>query len=268
MKFEPLRPDRETFAFAAADRLMAFAESAGLRVRGHTLVWHNQLADWVSAAPAAERRAIMADHIQAVVSRYRGRVWHWDVVNEPLDDDGEPRTSPWFEAMGIDYIAEAFRLAHEADPGATLYLNDYNVEDVCAKSDAYYELVRELLADGVPIHGFGVQGHRIVGDPPSSLRRNLSRFAALGLEVALTEVDIRIPQPPTPESLAAQADDFRGLLDAAAAVPECAAVVLWGLSDRYSWIPATFAGFGSAHVLDDELREKPAYAAVFGSVTR
>ncbi|GAB3798375.1 endo-1,4-beta-xylanase [Humibacter antri] len=268
MKFAPLRPSRETYDFVAADRVMAFAEAEGLAVRGHTLAWHSQLAQWVAEAPESEREGILRDHIRTVVGRYRGRIEQWDVVNEAFDDDAEPRRSPWLEAMGIDYIADTFRWAHEADPAARLYLNDYNVEDLCPKSDAYYELVQRLLAEGVPIHGFGVQGHRIVGEPPATMRENLQRFADLGLEVALTEVDVRMPvaqdADPTDEQLAAQAADYRSIVDDARAVPGCTAFVLWGLSDAHSWIPDTFAGFGAAHVLDGHLRSKPAFDAVFG----
>lgn len=273
MKFAPLRPNRETYDFAAADRVMSFADSEGLAVRGHTLAWHSQLAEWVVEAPVDEREGILREHIQSVLGRYRGRIEQWDVVNEPLDDDAQPRRSPWFEAMGIDYVADAFRWAHEADPSARLYLNDYNVEDLCPKSDAYYEWVQRLLAEGVPIHGFGVQGHRIVGDPPTSLQENLQRFADLGLEVAMTEVDIRMPvaassAPAAPEALLTQAEDYRSMVESARAVSACSAFVLWGLSDAHSWIPETFAGFGAAHLLDSDLKRKPAFDAVFEAAGR
>jgi endo-1,4-beta-xylanase len=270
MKFAPLRPDRETFDFAAADRVMEFAAAHGLSVRGHTLAWHSQLAEWVGEASEGERESILRDHIHAVVGRYRGRIEQWDVVNEALEDDGRPRSTPWFEAMGIDYIADAFRWAHEADPAARLYLNDYNVEDLGQKSDAYHQLVQRLLAEGVPVHGFGVQGHRIAGDPPTTMRENLQRFVDLGLEVALTEVDVRMPVAGSehPEQLAAQAADYGSMVRAARQVPGCTAFVLWGLSDAHSWIPDTFAGFGAAHVFDASLRPKPAFDAVFGSQAR
>ncbi|NNC12377.1 endo-1,4-beta-xylanase [Planctomonas sp. JC2975] len=267
MKFLLLRPDRDTYDFANADRIMEFAEAEGKAVRGHTLAWHSQLSEWVADAPAEERAGILRDHIDTVVGRYRGRIEQWDVVNEALDDDAQPRESPWFEAMGIDYIADAFRWAHEADPSARLFLNDYNVEDLCPKSDAYYELAKQLLANGVPLHGFGIQGHRIVGDPPTSMRENLQRFADLGLEVALTEVDVRMPvtevEHASDVQLAAQAADYRTMIEAARAVPACTSFVLWGLSDAHSWIPETFAGFGAAHVFDEALRPKPAFEAVF-----
>jgi endo-1,4-beta-xylanase len=267
MKFAPLRPNRGTFDFAPADRVMEFAKQRDMAVRGHTLACHNQLAEWVGEVPAGERAGILRDHIATVVGRYRGRIEQWDVVNEALDDEAQLRRSPWFEAMGVDYIASAFHWAHEADPQARLFLNDYNVEDVCAKSDAYYELAQRLLAEGVPLHGFGAQCHRVVGDPPTSMRENLQRFADLGLEVALTEVDVRIPvagtEPPSEAQLLAQADDYRAIVEAAAAVPRCTSFVLWGLSDAHSWIPHTFEGFGAAHVLDGSLRPKPAFAAVF-----
>lgn len=265
LKFAPLRPDRDTYDFEAADRIIRFAEAEGLAVRGHTLAWHSQLAGWVSEAQPQEREDILREHIHTVVGRYGGRIEQWDVVNEVLDDDAQPRRSPWFEAMGIEYIAEAFRWAHEADPAARLYLNDYNVEDLGPKSDAYYELVQALLADGVPVHGFGVQGHRVVGDPPTTMRENLQRFADLGLDVALTEVDIRMRVPTADDALRTQADDYRVMLDAARDVPGCTAFVLWGLSDAHSWIPQTFDGFGAAHVLDERLRPKPAFRSVFST---
>ena len=283
MKFATLRPSQDVYDFADADRVMDFAEKHRLAVRGHTLAWHNQLSSWVAELPASARGSALREHIHTVVGRYRARIEQWDVVNEPLDDDGEPRRTPWFEASGIDYIEDAFRWAHEADPSARLYLNDYNVEDLCAKSDAYFVLVQRLLARRVPIHGFGVQGHRIVGDPPSTMRQNLQRFADLGLEVALTEVDIRMPVEPCGRSgevreasvggvpttaMGVQAGDYASMIDAAAAVRECTAFVLWGLSDAHSWIPGTFSGFGAAHVLDGGLRPKPAFDAVFGQAAR
>jgi len=272
MKFVSLRPSRDVFDFAAADRVMELAEAEGLAVRGHTLAWHSQLSEWVGELPAGERADVLRDHIHTVVGRYSGRIEQWDVVNEPLDDDGAPRRTPWFEASGIDYIADAFRWAHEADPSARLFINDYNVEDLGEKSDAYYVLVQRLLAEGVPIHGFGAQGHRIVGDPPTTMRENLQRFADLGLQVALTEVDIRMPVGVDEASVACvnaadlerQASDYTTMVAAARAVPECTAFVLWGLSDGHSWIPETFAGFGAAHVLDGRLQPKPAFDAVFG----
>jgi len=264
LKFVRVHPEPDRYDFAPADAVVAFAEQHGAQLRGHTLAWHNQLPEWVADAPVAARRDILREHIQAVVGRYRGRIAQWDVVNEPLDDDARFRESPWYEAMGPGYIADAFRWAHEADPDAALYLNDYNVEDVCEKSDAYEALIRALRADDVPIHGFGVQGHRIAGDPPTSMSANLQRFAALGLDVALTEVDVRLRLPADDESRRIQQRDFTALFDAAMSEPACTAFVVWGISDRYSWIPETFPGFGEAAPADSDLRPKTAFTEIFG----
>ncbi|WP_162138949.1 endo-1,4-beta-xylanase [Gryllotalpicola ginsengisoli] len=264
MKPAHVQPEPGRFDFAGADELVDFAEQTGKRVRGHTLVWHNQTPDWMTDGGPEAARAHLVAHIEAVVGRYRGRIWHWDVVNEALADDGTLRDSPWLRALGPDYLAIALTAAHAADPSAKLFLNDYNVEEVCTKSDAYYELARRLLADGVPLHGFGVQGHRISGEPPASLRENLERFGALGLEVAVTEADVRVPVPASREDVEVQASVYRRMLDDARAVEACTAFVVWGFSDRYSWIPETFEGFGAAHVMDEHFRAKPAYSAVFG----
>ncbi len=203
MKMGPLRPERAGFSWAESDALVEFAEAHAQRVHGHTLVWHGQLPAWLEAGPwtREELAPVLREHIAAVVGRYRGRVQLWDVVNEAFEDDGRRRESPWQRVLGGDYLEHAFRWAHEADPAAVLIYNDYNGEGLGKKSDAIYELLRELKGRGVPVHGVALQMHMTVGQlpPASELRANLRRLAELGLELHITEADVRMPLPATPE---------------------------------------------------------------------
>ena len=264
MKHARIHPQRDVYYFARADSLVAFAEANGMAVRGHTLVWHRQNASWLTGGQwtADETRALLAGHIDSVVGRYRGKIEAWDVVNEAFEEDGRLRDSFWLQRLGRDYIEFAFRRAAAADPAARLFYNDYNIEGINPKSDSAYALVQRLLAAGVPVHGIGLQAHFVVGGVPPTLRANIERFAALGLRVQITELDVRVPQPSTAAQLAAQARDYRAVVEACLRVRGCDAVVLWGLSDRWSWIPGEFPGWGQAHIFDEGLRPKAAYDAL------
>ena len=271
MKWDHLRPDQDTYAFDDADAIVEFAQANGQVVRGHTLLWHSQNPDWLSNGDftADELRDILRDHVETVVGRYAGQIQQWDVANEIFDDDGNLRTQDniWIRELGPEIIADAFRWAHEADPEAELYLNDYSVESVNAKSDAYYELSRELLADGVPLHGFSAQGHlSLQYGFPSDLEDNLRRFEELGLGTALTEVDVRMPlaegAEPTEEQLRQQADYYVRTLEVCLNLDSCGSYTVWGLPDRYSWVPVTFEGEGAATIYWDDLTPKPAYDAL------
>lgn len=200
MKWEYIHPERDEYAFGMADRIVDFAERHGQDVRGHTLLWHSQNPAWLEEGDFTdeELREILRDHITTAVGRYEGRISQWDVANEIFDESGRLRTEDniWIRELGPGIIADAFRWAHEADPSAELYFNDYGVEDVNAKSDAYHALVQELLADGVPVHGFSAQVHLSMRYGfPSGLEENLQRFDDLGLGTALTEVDVRMDVP-------------------------------------------------------------------------
>ncbi|WP_418154096.1 endo-1,4-beta-xylanase [Actinoalloteichus caeruleus] len=264
MKWDATEPARGVFSFERGDAVVEAARAAGQQVRGHTLVWHSQLPGWLTEGDfsAVELDGIMRHHIAEVAGHYRGEVYAWDVVNEPFNEDGSLRDTLWTRAFGVDYVATALRAAREADPGAKLYVNDYNVEGLNAKSDALYELARDLVAAGVPLDGVGLQGHLIVGAVPGGIRENIERFAALGLDVAITELDVRMGLPVTAEKLATQAEDYRAVVEACLAVSRCVSVTTWGFTDRYSWIPDHFPGEGAALLFDEDLRPKPAYDAV------
>lgn len=274
-KWESISPARGEFYFDELDEIVDFAEANGMRVRGHTLLWHNQNPQWVldlfapGAATDEELLAILREHITTVVGRYAGRIAQWDVANEIVNDDATWRQgNPWIDRFGLEIVAEAFRLAHAADPTCELFLNDYNVEAVCPKSDVYYQLCRDYLAAGVPIQGFGMQGHLSMQyEYPETLRENIQRFTDLGLKVELTEVDIRFVLPPDggeipAETLEKQAQWYTRMIDDALANPGCTGFTIWGASDNYSWIPGLFKGEGAATLFDSTMQPKPAYFAV------
>ena len=264
MKWETLEPQRGEYNFAPADELIEFAGENEQSVRGHTLVWHNQNPDWLTTGDFSEEelRRILKGHIQTTVKHFEGKVWQWDVVNEAIGDDGQLRDSIWLRELGPSYIADAFRWANEADPKALLYINDYSVEDINPKSNAYYELVKGLLADGVPIDGFGVQGHHSVNYAPTSMQENLRRFDDLGLATAVTEADVRMPMPSDSIKRQAQANVYSTMLTACVATPRCISFTVWGFTDKYSWVPSVFVGQGAANIFDESFEPKPAFQAL------
>lgn len=275
LKWEFLRPSQDEYDFAGSDAVVEFAQENGQVVRGHTLLWHSQNPAWLEEGDfsADELRGMLRDHVMTVVGRYAGQIEQWDVANEVIDDDGNLRLEEniFIRELGPEIIGEAFHWAHEADPDAALFINDYNVEWIGPKSDAYYELVQELLADGVPIDGFGIQGHLSTQYPfPGDMTDNLRRFADLDLQLAITEADVRIVLPAdgvaTEEQLDEQAEYYRGMLDACLAVDACASFTLWSPLDAYSWVPYFFEGEGAAGVLDDDVARKPAYVELLSAL--
>ncbi|BAC69807.1 1,4-beta-xylanase [Streptomyces avermitilis] len=264
MKWDAVEPSRGGFDWAAADRLVAHASAHGQGVRGHTLAWYAQLPSWLKNGnfSASELNTILKSHIDTEVGRYKGKVYAWDVVNETFNEDGSMRGSLWQDKLGTGYIANALRWAHAADPAAKLYINDYNIEADNAKSDALYALAKQLLADGVPLHGIGFQSHFVVGQVPSTMKANLKRFSDLGLEVSVTELDIRIPLPASSDELAQQSADYKTASENCLGVARCAGITVWGVSDKYSWIPGTFSGYGAALPYNESYAAKPAYTGL------
>jgi len=265
MKWQVVEPTKGTYDWSAADQLLKFAKTNGQLVRGHTLVWQNQLPAWLTAGTytSAQLRDLLRKHITDEVTHFRGHIWQWDVVNEAFNDDGTMRDTIWLRAMGPGYIADAFRWAHQADPKALLFYNDYNIEGLGAKSDAVYALAKQLRAQGVPINGIGAQGHLDTKYGfPNQMRQNLQRFADLGLKLALTEVDVRTTLPvTTPEKLAQNAD-YSQMLEACLLVRACISYTVWGFGDAFSWVPSVFKGEGAADIYDENLQPKASYFAL------
>jgi endo-1,4-beta-xylanase len=280
MKWESVEPQRGVNTFGPADSIVDFARAHDQLVRGHTLVWHNQLPSWLTSGVSGgtisptELRDILRQHIFTEAGHFKGQVYAWDVVNEAVNDDaaGSLRNTIWLQNLGAGYIADALRWAHQADPHAKLYLNDYNIEWIGPKSDAYYNLAKELLAEGVPLDGIGIQGHLdIQYGFPDSLAANIKRFTDLGLEVSITELDVRVfTTGVSPEDFAAeltkQADYYRQVVDACLTQRQCVSITVWGFSDKYSWVPGFFTGEGAACLLDESFQPKPAYDAVLASL--
>jgi endo-1,4-beta-xylanase len=265
------------YDFTVTDRLADFAAENGMLLRGHTLVWHQQTPRWLkndAGVPSADELSVLLrDYIHAIVGRYKGRVAHWDVVNEAVHDPGPDGAMPrlreesvWHRALGPDYLRLAFQWAHEADPAARLYYNDYEIEAVGPKSDAVYALLQGLLAKAAPIHGIGFQGHFLNGWRTTDTHRaNIRRFVDLGLEWAVTEADIRMELnggAPTEEQLTTQAAGFEDLTRLCRTEPRCRALIFWGFTDAHSWIPGFRKGWGASLPLDEEYQPKPAYCAV------
>jgi endo-1,4-beta-xylanase len=261
MKWYALEPGRGAFSFEAADAIVERAREAGQKVRGHTLVWHAQLPRWVRRLEAGELRQAMREHIRRVVGQYAGDVGVWDVVNEPISDDGELRSSVFMRHLGPGFIADAFRTARAADADAKLYLNEIGAEGINAKSDRLYDIVRELRAQGVPIDGVGFQTHTNLDGPPDDFVANMRRFRALGLDVAITEADVALRMPPNAAKLRAQARFYAQIARSCLAA-DCRSLTVWGFTDGHSWISETQAGMGTATLLDERLRPKPAFTAL------
>ena len=274
MKFQPIHPERDRYHFAPADALVAFAQANQMQVRGHTLVWHRQLPDWLTKGKwtREELMAILRQHIYTVVDRYRGQLVAWDVVNEAIADNASLRDTIWLKGIGSEYIEMAFRWAHEADPQARLFYNDYGGEDLGKKSDAIYALVKDLRQRDVPIHGIGLQMHISINNPPKpeAVAANIKRLGELGLEVQITEMDVRIHggTGTREEKLAAQANLYRDMLKVCLNAPNCKAFVTWGFTDKHSWIPSHFGHPDSPLIFDELFRPKPTYGALMEELTK
>ncbi len=270
LKWDFVHPERNKYRFGPADAIVRFAQQNGQKVRGHTLLWHSQNPDWLTKGKFSrkELRNILKEHITKVVGRYRGKIDQWDVANEIFDDNGKLRTKEniWLKTFGPSIIADAFRWAHQADPKAKLFFNDYGAEGINKRSDAYLKFMKELRKKGVPVHGFGVQGHLSLAYPfPGDMAKNLKRFSDAGFEVAVTEVDVRIPLnggDATEAQLKTQADYYRRALEACLSVKSCNSFTLWGTTNKYSWVPVFFPDEGEATIFWDDFSPKPAYTAL------
>ena len=287
MKMGPIHPEENRYYWKDADSIVAFAQRHGLKVRGHNLCWHEQTPDWlfkgkdgklVSKEVLLQR---LKDHITTVVNRYKGKVYAWDVVNEAIDDNPNNflRNSLWYQICGDDYITKAFEYAHEADPNAILFYNDYNTERP-EKRERIYKLLKQLVDAKVPINAVGLQGHWSIYEPTKQeLKTTIERFASLGLKVQITELDMSIYpweknqrakvatdiDTYTPEleqkQIAQYGMIFKTLRDHKNAVT---GVTFWNISDRHSWLDE-YPVMGRKNyplLFDQNLQPKKAYWAV------
>jgi endo-1,4-beta-xylanase len=254
MKWDATEPSQGQFTFTAADRVFNWAVQNGKQVRGHTLAWHSQQPGWVQSLSGSALRQAMINHINGVMAHYKGKLAYWDVVNEAYADDGSGgRRQSNLQATGNDWIEVAFRTARAADPNAKLCYNDYNIENwSAAKTQGVYTMVRDFKSRGVPIDCVGLQGHFNSGSPvPGNFQTTLQNFASLGVDVALTELDIA----------GASATGYASVTNACLAVARCVGLTTWGVRDSDSWrsgdTPLLFDGSGN---------KKPAYTAVLNAL--
>lgn len=270
MKWDALEPSQGRFTFTPGDDIVKFAEQNKMKVRGHTLLWHQQLPKWLTTGKFTrdELLDILHAHIKGVVEHYKGRVSAWDVVNEAVADGGGLRQSIWLTTIGPDYIEQAFRFAHEADTDAKLFYNDYGGEGKGRKADAIYNLVKDLKDKGVPIDGVGLQMHIGISssERPSmdDIAANMERIAALGLQVQITEMDVKIQNGTgsTDDKLAAQAEVYNDVLHTCLQQKAGTALLTWGFTDEYTWIPGYTGKPDAPLPFDKDYKPKPAYAAL------
>ena len=254
MKPDATEPTRGTFTFSAGDQVYNWATSHGMKVRGHTLVWHSQIPSWMtSLSGSAATLAGMQEHINGVMAHYKSKLPYWDVVNEAFNEDGTRRADVWQNNIGNSYIDQAFQTARAADGAAKLCYNDYNIENWSyAKTQGVYNMVKDLKTRGIPIDCVGFQTHMTGGSSlPSSFQTTLANFAALGVDVALTETDVTN----------ADVTQYTNLTKACLAVSRCVGITVWGVRDSDSWrsgeSPLLFDGSGNP---------KAAYTAVLNAL--
>lgn len=270
MKFEVIHPQQDVYDFSQADAIVSFAQAHNMKVRGHTLVWAQQVPAWVTNGgfTPQQLQSILQDHITTVISHFRdtfpGVVVEWDVVNEGQD------LGIWGQIGTLDQVATlAFTWARQVDPTVKLYYNDYSIEDFSGtKANWAYAFLINLKNRGVPIDGVGFESHfELPGYSLSELEANLRRYADAGLEVKYTELDARIRKNTT-TNLNTQAELYGRVVTACLDVPlACKGVVTWGFTDKYSWIPSAFPGYGYALPFDANYAPKPAYFAMQNALT-
>ena len=274
LKWEVVQPQRGQFDFRQGDALLQLARRHGLEMRGHTLVWEQQEPAWLQTVSSSDLRPILKAHIERVVGHYRGQLRSWDVINEPLADDGSGlRRHHWWRALGPDYIALALEWAHQSDPGARLLINEYGLEAqtpaAAAKRQALLALLRDLRRRNVPLHGLGLQAHLQAGAENGDydeLAAFLKQVQALGLEIQITELDV--DDRKLPEDLALRdrlvAAEYDRFLATVLSNPAVRQVTTWGLSDRYTWLnsqaPRPDGRGQRALPFDEGLQAKPAVA--------
>ncbi|TDZ32785.1 Endo-1,4-beta-xylanase 1 [Colletotrichum spinosum] len=261
-----VEPEPGVFTFTEGEIVSSIAEENGQLLRCHALVWHSQLAPWVETTEwtPEEFTEVIVRHITEVAGHWKGRCYAWDVVNEALLDDGTWRPSVFYNVLGEDFIKLAFRTAAEVDPHAKLYYNDYNLESVGPKSEGAKRIVKMLQDDGIKIDGIGMQAH-LVADRAPSLDQQIDvirSYAELGVEVALTELDVRIELPVNETNLEWQKEAYKNSTGACVQVPACIGITIWDFYDPFSWVPYTFEGEGAALLWFEDFSKHPAYDGV------
>ncbi|WDF64484.1 endo-1,4-beta-xylanase [Flavobacterium sp. KACC 22763] len=291
MKSMYTHPQKDKYDFTLADKFVAYGEKNKMFIHGHTLIWHSQLAPWMEKiADSTEMKAFMEDHITTIVSKYKGRINSWDVVNEALNEDGTLRKSVFLNTLGEKYLVDAFKLAEKADPKVDLYYNDYNIEEPAKRAGAI-ALIKKIKAEGGKVDGVGIQGHwRLESPSLEEIEKSILEYSALGLKVAFTELDITVlPNPwdlkgadvnqnfegskkmnPYPKALP---DSIQNKLSERYASifklflkhkDKISRVTFWGVHDGQSWLNDWPIKGRTNYPLpfDKQLKHKPAYDSI------
>ncbi|MBO0347752.1 endo-1,4-beta-xylanase [Phormidium pseudopriestleyi FRX01] len=265
-KFWRLHPERDRYDFSEVDAIVQFAQEHDIKVVGHALAWFHAVPRWVVEGNFSrdELMEILHDHIQTVVSHYRGQIYAWDVVNEPVEADGSLRETIWSKTIGPEYIDLALQWTREADPDTLLYINDY-AEGLNSKSESFYNLAKELRERGAPLDAVGFQCHLgfLSAKNAEEVAENMKRYAELGLDVMFTEMDVPIDQfsGTKEEQLEAQAKMYRDFLKVCLDASNCKTLMMWGFTDRHTWLKG-FTGGKAPLIFDESYRPKPAYSAM------
>lgn len=253
-------PERERWDFTGSDALVKFAQENNMKIRGHTLVWVGCEPKWITAGTFSkdEAKALLKEYITTMVSRYKGKIYAWDVLNETVY-----RPSIWDKLIGSEYKALAFEWAHEADPDALLFYNDFEIEKPGSKFNAVYKFVKGLKDQGVPIHGVGMQMHFKVTPFMEETAENMQKIADLGLEIHVTEFDLPIDHY-SKTALADQALGYQEMLRVCLENDKCTTFVIWGFTDKHSWLYNHLNDpEANPLIFDVNYRPKPAYEALW-----
>jgi endo-1,4-beta-xylanase len=291
-----VEPELGVFNYTEGTIVTSLAARDKQMLRCHNLVWHSQLADWVTADTwdVANMTAMLTEHVRREASHWKGQCYAWDVVNEGLNDDGTYRNSTFYEVLGDDYFKIAFATAAQADPDAKLYYNDYNIEKPGPKADGAKRIVQLIKDAGLRIDGVGLQSHFTVGRTPSldDQIAAMEGYTALGVDVAITELDVRVALPANDSGLAGQKAAYRDTVGACMQVDRCVGITVWDFYDpvripssssrvcvrfltltntsalqQFSWVPGVFPGFGDATLYFDNFTKHPAYDGVVEALT-
>ncbi|KAF5327141.1 hypothetical protein D9619_004096 [Psilocybe cf. subviscida] len=283
MNWDATEPSHGTFAFGYGDAIAKLAMKNGQLLRGDTpasgtVSYPTGLIMATSTTPLSSPLCQLTAALSSPTTRLYAYYVNsfmmtlivdsssftdsWDVVNEPFNDNGTWRNSIFYTTIGSGYVATALKAARAADPTAKLYINDYNLEHNSDKTTSMVNLIKSLLAAGIPIDGVGFQGHLIVGQVPSGFKAAMQQFTDLGLEVAITELDIRMTLPATAALLAQQKTDYQNVIAICKSLPKCVGVTIWDYTDKYSSVPSIFLGQGAALPWDENFVKKPAYDGI------
>src|SRR5690606_27043072 len=269
MKMKNIHPSSSVYFWEDTDTLVAFAQANNMRVHGHTLVWHKLIPDWVInfQGDSIAWELLFKNHIKTVVTRYKGKIGSWDVVNEAMEDNGSLRNSIWLQKLGPGYIARAFQYAHEADSSALLFYNDYGYEYSVTKRNAIISLVNGLVNDGVPVDGIGMQTHINYTLSDAAVGTAITRLAETGLKIHISELDIALNPSSDPNMTAdatilnLQANKYKFIAQSYRQIPvsQQFGITVWGVSDAHSWIRSTYNRPDWPLLFDDAYERKPSY---------